>query len=63
MLLIVYLYLSALLLFTYRWRKPLIDAFHRRDIWEGYRKTMAILWSGHGWIWHGKHQLLLAFLS
>ena len=53
LLLIVYLYLSALLLFTYRQRKPILDAFHRRDLWEGCRRTMAVLWSGHGWIWHG----------
>ena len=49
----MYLYLSALLLFAYRRRRPLIDAFQRRDIWEGCRRTMAVLWSGHGWIWHG----------
>ena len=53
LLLIVYLYLSALLLFVYRRRKPILDAFHHRNIWEGYRRTMAVLWSGHGWIWHG----------
>ena len=53
MLLIVYLYLAALWLFVYRQRSSIINAFHERDAWEGYRSTVAALWSGHGWIWHG----------
>nr|XP_009862213.2 transmembrane protein 68-like [Ciona intestinalis] len=53
MLLVVYLYLSALLLFVYHRRHSIIDAFHHRDLWEGYRRTMAAFWGGHGWIWHG----------
>lgn len=62
MLLIIYLYLSALLLFVYRRRKPIIDAFHQRNIWEGYRQTMAAFWSGHGWIWHGMKLFMMYIL-
>ena len=62
MLVVVYIYLSALLLFVYRRRHSIIDAFHNQTVWEGYRKIIATFWSGHGWIWHGDHVIILTFL-
>ncbi|CAK8690738.1 unnamed protein product [Clavelina lepadiformis] len=52
MLLVLYLYFCALLLFVYRRRHSIMDAFHQ-TAWDGYRQTIAAFWSGHGWIWHG----------
>ena len=53
LLLLIYLYICALCLFVYRRRHKIIDAFYYQNVWEGYRRTVAAFWAGHGFIWHG----------
>ncbi|XP_064486569.1 DGAT1/2-independent enzyme synthesizing storage lipids-like [Ornithodoros turicata] len=52
LLIIFLLYISILFLHLYRHRLRLRDAY-ARDFWDGARYTLALLWSGHAWIWHG----------
>uniref|UniRef100_A0A224YVP7 Phosphate acyltransferase n=1 Tax=Rhipicephalus zambeziensis TaxID=60191 RepID=A0A224YVP7_9ACAR len=51
-LVILLLYISILFLHIYRYRRPLRDAY-ARHFWDGARYTLALLWSGHGRVWHG----------
>uniref|UniRef100_A0A023FD88 Putative phosphate acyltransferase n=1 Tax=Amblyomma cajennense TaxID=34607 RepID=A0A023FD88_AMBCJ len=51
-LIIALLYCSILFLHIYRYRRPLRDAY-ARHFWDGARYTLALLWSGHGRVWHG----------
>lgn len=51
-LIIALLYFSIIFLHVYRYRRPLRDAY-ARDFWDGARYTLALLWTGHGRVWHG----------
>lgn len=52
-LVLIYTYISALLLYLYRRRHKIYEGYHNHSLMEGHKKMMAALWSGHGWIWHG----------
>ncbi|XP_013382530.1 transmembrane protein 68 [Lingula anatina] len=52
LMIIAFLYASALFLHIYRLRHQLKDAYSQ-DFWNGARKTLAALWDAQGYIWHG----------
>lgn len=54
-LIIALLYFSIIFLHVYRYRRPLRDAY-ARDFWDGARYTLALLWTGHGRVWHGERR-------
>lgn len=49
---VVLLYLSILFLHVYKRKNQLREAYSN-NLWDGARKTLAMLWDGHGAIWHG----------
>lgn len=51
-LILLLLYVSIIFLHVYRYRGWLRDAY-ARDFWDGARYTLALLWCGHAWVWHG----------
>lgn len=52
-LILLLLYVSIIFLHVYRYRGWLRDAY-ARDFWDGARYTLALLWCGHAWVWHGE---------
>lgn len=58
LLLLVFIYGSALFLQLYRRRHRLRDAY-ARDFWNGARNTLAAVWEGQGRIWHGTIPFIL----
>ncbi|XP_018568302.1 transmembrane protein 68 [Anoplophora glabripennis] len=50
----LFLYLSAFLLYIYKlhWRSIKIT-LQTGDKWDTARKSVGALWDAHGWIWHG----------
>nr|XP_029479548.1 transmembrane protein 68-like isoform X2 [Oncorhynchus nerka] len=51
-LIVILLYLSILFLHVYKHKNQLREAYSN-NLWDGARKTLATLWDGHGFIWHG----------
>lgn len=51
-LIVIFLYLSILFLHVYKHKNQLREAY-ANNLWDGARKTLATLWDGHGFIWHG----------
>ncbi|XP_028987299.1 transmembrane protein 68 isoform X2 [Betta splendens] len=51
-LIVILLYLSILFLHVYKRKNQLREAYCN-NLWDGARKTLAMLWDGHGAIWHG----------
>lgn len=51
-ILLIFIYASALFLHFYRYRHRLREAY-QHDFWDGARNTLAVLWDGQGYIWHG----------
>ncbi|XP_064625339.1 DGAT1/2-independent enzyme synthesizing storage lipids-like [Lineus longissimus] len=51
-LLVIFLYASALFLVIYRQRHRLKDAY-QKNFWDGAKNTLAAIWDGHGRVWHG----------
>ncbi|XP_068605285.1 DGAT1/2-independent enzyme synthesizing storage lipids [Brachionichthys hirsutus] len=51
-LIVILLYLSILFLHVYKRKNQLREAYYN-NLWDGARKTLAVLWDGHGAIWHG----------
>ncbi|KAI5616920.1 transmembrane protein 68 [Silurus asotus] len=49
---VLLLYLSILFLHVYKRKIQLREAYSN-NLWDGARKTLAMLWDGHGAIWHG----------
>lgn len=49
---VILLYLSILFLHVYKRKNQLREAYSN-NLWDGARKTLAILWDGQGAIWHG----------
>lgn len=52
LLILLFLYASALFLNLYNYRQRLREAYER-DFWDGARKTLAALWDGQARLWHG----------
>ncbi|XP_076463071.1 DGAT1/2-independent enzyme synthesizing storage lipids-like [Babylonia areolata] len=48
----ILLYASALFLWIFQYRERIRAAYHQ-DMWDGARKTLAALWAGQGYIFHG----------
>lgn len=53
LVILVFLYASALFLHIYRYRRRLREAY-QHDFWDGARNTLAVLWDAQGYIWHGE---------
>ncbi|XP_062844054.1 transmembrane protein 68 [Trichomycterus rosablanca] len=51
-IIVILLYLSILFLHVYKRKNQLREAYSN-NLWDGARKTLAMLWDGHGAIWHG----------
>ncbi|OWF44773.1 transmembrane protein 68-like [Mizuhopecten yessoensis] len=52
LIILLFLYGSALFLNVYHYRRRLREAYGR-DFWDGARKTLAALWDGQARLWHG----------
>jgi len=52
LLILVFLYISALIVHIYRFWHSIKDAY-ARDVWEGARHAVSTMWCTLGCIWHG----------
>ena len=57
---VVFLYISVLILQLYRLRSHFFEAY-RMDFSNAARQVIAALWDAHGKIWHGKKNLFYHF--
>ena len=57
LILLGFLYCSALFLHVYQYRHRLRTAYGQ-DFWDGAKKTVGAFWDGQARIWHGKLHIL-----
>ena len=63
LILLGFLYCSALFLHVYQYRHRLRTAYGQ-DFWDGAKKTVGAFWDGQARIWHGKlYNLALGLIN
>ncbi|RZF33317.1 hypothetical protein LSTR_LSTR007662 [Laodelphax striatellus] len=53
LVIVLLLYLTASIMYIYKFHRDRLHHAYEVDIWHGARKTCAAIWDAHGWIWHG----------